>query len=202
MFTPASSAATTKRSEPTLCNLRQGRRTRAWTRNCIAIGAAAIELEPLIGAGLHVTQLGIATLIELFPLDQQGAPEAVEYNRIIGEHADALRDFTIAHYRVGAGRSAAHWDAMRAEPLPQPLAEKLDLYGANGHIVLRDHETFDAADWAWLLLGNGCLPDALGLHAHTNLASAPVEHIAGLRVAIERLAGSMPRHMDYVRQQR
>jgi len=189
-------------SEPTLCNLRQGRRARPWTRNCIAIGASAIELEPLVGADLHVAQLGVATLIELFPLDGHGATEASEYNRIIGEHADALRDFTIAHYRVGVGRSAAHWAAMRAEPLPQSLAEKLDLYCANGRIVLRDHETFDVVDWAWLLLGSGCLPDELGLHARTTLASAPVEHIAGLRVAIERLAGSMPRHMDYVRQQR
>jgi tryptophan halogenase len=138
----------------------------------------------------------------LFPLDPQGTTEAFEYNRIIGEHADALRDFTIAHYRVGVGRSAAHWGAMRAEPLPQCLAEKLDLYCANGRILLRDHETFGATDWAWLLLGSGCLPDAIGLHARTNLASAPVEHIAGLRLAIERLAASMPGHMDFVRQQR
>jgi tryptophan halogenase len=189
-------------SEPTLCNLRQGRRTQPWTRNCIAIGASAIQLEPLVGADLHIAQLGMATLIELFPLDQNGAVEAVEYNRIIGEHADALRDFTIAHYRVGAGRSAAYWREMRAEPLPQSLSDKLDLYQANGHILLRDHETFDAVDWAWLLLGSGCMPDALGLHVRTNLMSAPMEHISGLRVAIQRLAAAMPGHMDYVRQQR
>jgi tryptophan halogenase len=189
-------------SEPTFCDVRQGRRARPWTRNCIAIGASAVGLEPLVGADLHIAQLGIATLIELFPLDSRGVREAVEYNRIIGEHADALRDFTIAHYCAGVGRTATHWSAMRAEPLPQTLAEKLDLYRANGHIVLRDHETFDATDWAWLLLGSGCLPDALGLHARTNLTNARVEHIAGLRVAIERLASSMPRHIDYVRQQR
>lgn len=189
-------------SEPRLCNLRQGRRTRPWTRNCVAIGASAVELEPLIGADLHVAQLGIATLVELFPLDQHGALEAIEYNRVIGEHADALRDFTIAHYRVGMGRSAAYWTAMRAKPLPQALADKVDLYRANGHILLRDHETFDATDWAWLLLGSGCLPDALGLHARANLTNVPVEHIAGLRAAVAQLASSMPGHMDYVRQQR
>lgn len=189
-------------SEPTLCNLRQGRRTQPWSRNCIAVGTSAIQLEPLVGADLHIAQLGLATLIELFPLEQDGAIEAAEYNRIIGEHADSLRDFTIAHYRVGAGRSADYWRAMRAEPLPQLLAEKLDLYRANGRIVLRDHETFDATDWAWLLLGSGCVPDALGLHVRTNLMAAPVEHITGLRTAIQRLAASMPRHIDYVRQQR
>jgi tryptophan halogenase len=189
-------------SEPTLCNLRQGRRTRPWTRNCIAIGTSAIQLEPLIGADLHVAQLGMATLIELFPLDQNNAPEAVEYNRIIGEHADALRDFTLAHYHAGVGRSATHWNEMRAEPLPQSLAEKLDLYRANGHILLRDHETFGAVDWAWLLLGSGCLPDALGLHARTNFTSAPLEQITGLHAAIQRLAASMPGHTDFVRQQR
>jgi tryptophan halogenase len=182
-------------SEPTLCHLKRGRRARPWTRNCIAIGSSAIELEPLVGADLHIAQLGIATLIELFPLDPTGALEAIEYNRIIGEHADALRDFTIAHYRLGTRRQ-------EAEPLPQALAEKLDLYRANGHLLLRDHETFDAVDWTWLLLGSDCLPDALGLHARANITDAPVDQLAGLRVAIERLASSMPRHMDYVRQQR
>ena len=189
-------------SEPMVCPLRQGRRTRPWTRNCIAIGSSAVELEPLVGADLHIAQLGIATLIELFPLDTHAAVEATEYNRIIGEHADALRDFTIAHYRTGAGRSTDYWRAVKAEPLPPSLADKLDLYRANGHIVLRDHETFEAADWAWLLLGRGCLPDALGLHVRTKLTNAPVSHLTKLRIAIEQLAGSMPRHMDYVRQQR
>jgi len=189
-------------SEPLSCELRQGRRTRPWTRNCIAIGASAIELEPLVGADLHLVQLGVATLIDLFPLDTDSAPEAVEYNRIIGEHADALCDFTLAHYRASAGRSSEYWDTMRAEPLPRRLADKLDLYRANGHILLRDHETFEAVDWAWLLLGSGCLPDALGLHDSTNLANASVERITALRVAIGRLAASMPRHIDYVRQQR
>lgn len=182
-------------SEPTLCQLKPGRRARPWTRNCIAIGSSAIELEPLVGADLHIAQLGIATLIELFPLDPNGALEAIEYNRTIGQHADALRDFTIAHYHVGSRRQAT-------EPLPQALAEKLDLYRANAHILLRDHETFDAVDWAWLLLGSGYLPEALGLHARANITDAPVGRLAELRAAIERLASSMPKHMDYVRQQR
>lgn len=189
-------------SPPITCNLRQGRRTRPWTRNCIAIGASAIQLEPLVGADLHITQLGIATLIELFPLDTSSAIEAVEYNRLIGEHADALRDFTIAHYRAGTGRAGDYWSATRAEPLPISLADKLDLYRANGHIVLRDHETFAAVDWSWLLLGSLCLPDALGLHARANLEDATVEHLTALRATIQRLASSMPPHIDYVRQQR
>jgi hypothetical protein len=46
------------------------------------------------------------------------------------------------------------------------------------------------------------LPDALGLHVRTNLTSATAEHLSALRLAIERLASSMPRHIDYVRQQR
>ena len=41
--------------------------------------------------------------IELFPLDGRSAIEGVEYNRVMAEHADALRDFTMAHYRGGPG---------------------------------------------------------------------------------------------------
>ena len=38
----------------------QRRRRRFWERNCVALGASRLELEPLAGADLHLAQLGIA----------------------------------------------------------------------------------------------------------------------------------------------
>jgi tryptophan 7-halogenase len=178
-----------------------GRRQKFWERNCIALGTAAVELEPLAGADLHLALLGIGTLLELFPLDTHSQVESVEYNRIMGEHADALRDFTIAHYRAGRARPGEFWDATRSVPPPPSLAAKLDLYSANGRIVLADHESFEETDWAWLLMGAGRYPDSIEAQIQTRLEKITLAELAPLRARIQQLAASMPPHIEYVRRQ-
>lgn len=187
------------RTEPRLNRFSSGRRQRPWVRNCIALGDAAIELEPLAGAQLHAGQIGIGTLIDLFPLDTCSQVESVEYNRIVGEHADALRDFTMAHYRVNISRMGSFWEATRSEPAPARLANKLDLYRANGRIVLLDHESFEEVDWAWLLLGSGCLPAALEAQIQRLVEKVTPAAVAPLRRHLVELANSMPPHSQYLR---
>ena len=79
------------------------------------------------------------------------------------------------------------------------LAHKLDLFGANGRINLHDHESFEETDWAWLLLGAGIVPSALELQIFAARVGRSAEQVAPLRTHIERVAGSMPRHIEYVR---
>ncbi len=178
--------------------LRAGRRRNPWTRNCVAIGAAALELEPLAGAGLHAAQLGIGTLIELFPAGPVDAVEAAEYNRVMQEHCDGLRDFTLAHYHVGAARAGEFWSAVRSTPLPERLAHKLDLFSANGRIHMYDYESFEETDWAWLLLGARHTPRSLELQIRARVAQIRPEQVAPLRDYVHRLVESMPRHMEFV----
>ena len=157
-----------------------------------------MQLEPLAGADLHFAQLGLGTLIELFPLDVAGAIEGAEYNRVMAEHADALRDFTMAHYRAGRGRSGPFWAQLRAVPPPQRLADKLDLFQASARINLLDFESFEEVDWAWLLLGARVIPAALELQIRARVETVTAQQLAPLRAHIDHLAASMPRHNEYV----
>jgi tryptophan halogenase len=186
-------------SEPRLNVFCSGKRKRPWLRNCVAIGEAAVELEPLVGAQLHFAQLGIGTLLDLFPLDTRSQVEAVEYNRIVGEHADALRDFTLAHYHAGPGRAGRFWEDTRSVALPARLADKLELYGASGRIVLLDYESFEELDWAWLLLGRGCLPATLEAQIHRLMASVTKADVAPLHQHLVELANTMPPHAQFLR---
>jgi tryptophan halogenase len=179
----------------------QGRRAAPWVRNCIALGSAAIELEPLAGVDLQAAALGIGALIELFPIADVGDVEAREYNRVMAEHADGLRDFTLAHYHVGAPRAGAFWSRARSAPLPDRLAHKLDLFFANGRIELLDFESFEELDWAWLLLGGRRHPSSMEIQIRERVAQIRPEQVAPLREQVARLVSTMPRHMDYVRQQ-
>lgn len=189
------------RGEPMLSRFTPGRRQQFWEGNCIALGAAAIEIEPLAGADLHFAQLGLATFIELFPLDRASRVEAAEYNRLMAEYADALRDFTLAHYRAGPARAGAFGSATRQTPAPERLANRLNLYAASGRIIMLDHESFEETDWAWVLMGTGCRPDSLELHVRLHLAKLSAQEVAALRMHVKQLAGSMPPHIEYVRRQ-
>jgi tryptophan halogenase len=182
---------------PELMRLNPGRRDRSWVRNCVALGGAAMEIESLAGAELHQAQLGLATLLELFPLDRRGGGEAAEFNRIVGEYADSLRDFTHAHYLLSR-RPGAFWEASRAVEPPATLAVKLDLYSAGGRIDIRDHEIFEETDWVWLLMGAGLLPRALEWQIARAISVVGPSQVTELRDHIARLAGSMPRHVDFL----
>jgi tryptophan halogenase len=189
------------RGEPVHAIFSAGRRRNFWERNCVALGSAVVELEPLAGADLHLAQIGLATFIELFPRSRASRIEAAEYNRLLGEHADALRDFTIAHYRAGKPRPGEFWAATRAAEAPARLADKLDLYAASGRINLLDHEIFEETDWAWLLMGAGCVPAALELQIRLRLEKLAPQEIAALRSHVQQVAASMPPHAEFVRRQ-
>jgi tryptophan halogenase len=186
---------------PMFTALKAQRRAAPWSRNCIALGSAAVQLEPLAGADLQAAALGIGTLVELFPVHAPSDVEAAEYNRVMAEHFDGLRDFTLAHYHCGAARAGALWARVRAAALPDRLAHKLDLYFANARIQLLDFETFEETDWAWLLLGGRRTPASLEVQIQQRMSQVPPEQVARLREQVARLVSTMPRHMDVVKNQ-
>jgi tryptophan halogenase len=197
-FEELSGAAPGLQAPPRISSFAAGRLQSFWLHNCVALGQAAMQLEPLAGAELHFAQLGLGTLIELFPLRSPSAVEAAEFNRVMAEQADALRDFTIAHYRLGPQRPGAFWAAARALPPPDRLAHRLELFAASGRINMMDFETFEEVDWAWLLLGAKVIPQALELQIRTRLENLNPQQITALRTHVERLVASMPRHGEYV----
>ncbi len=188
-------------NEPQRAEFSPGRRRRFWVRNCVALGSAACEIEPLAGADLHLAQIGLATLIELFPRQRDSTIEASEYDQIMAEHADSLRDFTLAHYHAGAARSGEFWSAVRAVALPERLAHKLNQYAASGRISLLDYEIFEEVDWAWLLMGCGLVPAAIELQIRQLGTKVAPQEIGALRTHVQRLAETMPPHMEFVRRQ-
>jgi hypothetical protein len=85
--------------------------------------------------------------------------------------------------------------------LPARLAHKLEHYAASGRIELLDHEAFEEIDWAWLLMGTGCRPDALELQIRMQLGKLAPKEVSALRTHVQQVAASMPAHMEFVRRQ-
>jgi tryptophan halogenase len=138
--------------------LRRGVRSRSWIGNCVAIGEAAIGLDPLESLGLYVTHSCISHLMALFPVETDFFPEADRYSREIALAAQNLRDIQCAHYALNRRFDEPFWDQWRDRTPPKSLERKLEVFALTAHVPLYDEEPFEEQQWAALLSGAGILP--------------------------------------------
>ncbi len=173
-----------------------GRRSRTWIGNCVAIGLAATTLEPLEASGLHLVQSGVSKLLGLFPSDAAMSAAAAEYNRLLAAEADRLRDFTILHYRANARKGEPLWDAVRNAAPPDELAHKIRMFTARGHVSLYDEETFEDPSWIAVFLGQNIIPQ----RRHPIADLTPIRELAArldrMQSVIRQAAEAMPTHAD------
>jgi tryptophan halogenase len=145
--------------EAVVSNLNPGALERAWIGNCVAVGEAAVTIEPVDAIQLHLAQGCISHLVRIFPATAEQMPEAVAYNQTIEAFASNIADFTQAHYLLNRRFDEPFWDKSR-EVAPTPtLRGKMDLFSARGEVALRDNETFSEQNWTLLFLGGGIEPD-------------------------------------------
>ena len=134
-----------------------GTRREPWRGNCLAIGDAATEIEPLEWCNLHLALSAIDRLVTMLPDRDSNAVEAADFNRQMLAEAERVRDFLAAHYRT-ARRYEPMWrDVAAAEP-PASLAHTLALFAERGRLPFYEEETFARDSWAAVLLGQGFLP--------------------------------------------
>jgi tryptophan halogenase len=126
--------------------------------NCIALGEAAVVLEPLDALHLHVIQLGLSRLIAFFPVEADALVEADAYNVDIAAHISNIRDFQIAHYKLNQRFGDPVWDSARDMNIPESLAYKLNLFAQRGRVALYDHESFEIENWNAIFVGHGVMP--------------------------------------------
>ncbi len=139
-----------------ISTLEPGRSRQAWAGNCVAIGEAACAFDPLDSLGLQAVQSGLVHLLALFPRRLDG-PEASEYNRLMSNTFESLRDFQLSHLVLNRARGA-FWDRVRAVSPPTSLQAKLDAFTARGLVPLYDQETFPVDSWDAVFLGHGVMP--------------------------------------------
>jgi len=144
----------------TVSPIETGRRSRFWVRNCVAIGEAAVVLEPLDNIVMHLNLIGISHLIGLFPVDRTNLIESREYNATVTRVYERIRDFQMTHYKLNQRYDQPLWDHCRNMPLPEALAYKLDLFAERGHLVQYEDETFEEANWTAIFIGHGLVPKA------------------------------------------
>ncbi|GLK50004.1 tryptophan halogenase [Brevundimonas intermedia] len=128
-----------------------------WVGNCVSLGRSAIRTDVLEGGWLLGLQIGLSHLIANFPLCQDMAGEARLFNSAVRRHAEAVRDYQTANYRL-SNRSEPKWRQAARAPVPSSLQARLDLFALRGALPPFEDEVFQADDWRMMLLGHGLIP--------------------------------------------
>ncbi len=171
--------------------LRQGRLSESWVRNCVAIGDAAISVEPLEWTNLHLAHSQIDRLVSMMPGADFAPVELAEYNRQCNAEADRVRDFLCMHY-VAAQRSEPFWADSSAVAPPESLAHTLALFAERGRLPYYEEETFARDSWAAVLLGQGFFPRRIDPLADSVTPEQAERALSSRQKALEPIVQAQP----------
>ena len=172
-----------------------GRRAAAWVGNVVAIGDAAVSVEPLEALNLHLIHAHIDRIIASLPGRACAAVELADYNRQTNDEADRVRDFLALHYHAQT-RPEPFWRDLAATQPPASLAHDLTLFAERGRLPIHDGETFARDSWLSVLLGQGVIP-----RRRDPLTAARPDvpaRLAQIRLAIAAATARAPTHADYI----
>ena len=186
-------------AEPRMLRFRTGRRHRQWVGNCVAIGLSAGFLEPLESTSIHLIQLAIGKLIELFPSGGVFDPaDEAEFNRAMALEYDRVRDFLVLHYSATERDDTPFWRYMRTMTLPSSLTEKIAEFRERGIVASYREGMFLPASWLAVYYGQRIMPDRVNpLIADIPIATSRA-HVTRVAAACASAAKAMSLHEDYI----
>ncbi|MBB5698545.1 tryptophan halogenase family protein [Sphingomonas yantingensis] len=185
-------------ASPRLLRFRAGRRERSWVRNCVAVGLASGFLEPLESTSIYLVQQAITALVELWPENDIADADRDEFNRIIDLEYDRIRDFLILHYHATERDDSDFWNYVRTMPIPDSLAEKIELFRRRGRIVKYREGVFLDASWVAVYLGQRVVPEGFDPRAGLPTDADLLRSMAALRQEVSATAAAMPGHLDFI----
>jgi tryptophan halogenase len=185
-------------AEPRQLRFTAGRRTKAWTKNCVAIGLAAGFMEPLESTSIQLIQTAVARLVQYFPDTSFDPVVAEEYNRLTEGEYQRIRDFLILHYCLTGRRDTEFWRYCAAMELPDSLRHTIDVFAACGKVPRDIDDSYAEPSWVAILIGNHCLPRRYEALVD-NIPSEQLRQIfAQRRGELARIAESMPTHEAFL----
>jgi tryptophan 7-halogenase len=185
-------------ADPRVIPFKTGRRRQAWNKNVVAVGLSGGFLEPLESTSIHLIQSSIAKLIALFPNRDCDAGTTEQYNRIVAEEFESVRDFLVLHYHSTRGRTGELWDYCNEMPLPEALVYKEEQFARTGRIILGTDELFKESSWFAVLMGQGHEPRDYNPLIDAIKSADNADYLRKLKDGIEAICAKMRPHETFL----
>jgi hypothetical protein len=181
--------------------MRIGRCRCSWVKNCVAIGLASGFVEPLESTGIFFIQNAIEELVNHFPGAGVDEDTVRNYNRVVGDCIDGVRDFLILHYATTDRADTAFWRATESLQVSADLAQRLELWKKrlpNARNINQNFHGFEAYSYSVMLLGLNYRPVA-SLPALDHIEHDTILHaFRMLRDKSRRLVSTLPSQLEYL----
>ena len=191
---PCARASQMANAEPTELFVRRrraaGRLRNAWSRNRIALGAAAVSTESFDVSEFHAVQSAVLRLARMLPATTSAPETAAAYNREAALDDETLRDQALIDRRVVCAARGTDFIA------PEALQRRIDLFASGGRFVGDVDPQFDKGDWANAFSSVGILPATYDPLLEAMPQAELDDHFARMRQAMEQAIGGMPTHAD------
>jgi hypothetical protein len=160
-----------------------GKRRRMWVKNVVAI---------------QLILSAVGRLIKLFPGRDRNEHLADEFNRLMGQQYESIRDFIILHYKINRRTDSEFWHWCRDAEIPDALQHQIELFRSSGLIAQTDPGGFTELSYLSVLLGLGVLPERHNPMVDLLDEQAVRVHFERLRAGIQATVNAMPDHAAYI----
>ncbi|MBU6258126.1 MAG: tryptophan 7-halogenase [Burkholderiales bacterium] len=185
-------------AEPRTIRFTTGKRKLAWNKNVVCIGLSSGFIEPLESTSIHLVQMGIAHLLTLFPAAGFDAADRDQFNRLMNQEYDWVRDFVILHYKATERDDSPFWNYCREMEVPRSLQERIDLFRSHGRVFREGTELFMKVSWLQVMHGQRIRPASyhplVDLRTEAEIAGY-LDEVAGV---IDACVDVMPSHSRYI----
>ncbi len=181
-------------ADPRILRFRAGRRRESWVGNVVSIGLASGFLEPLESTSIHLAQMAVMRLIELFPEREIDPADRAAFNATVDYEYDRVRDFLILHYHATTRDDSDFWNHVRTMELPDTLAGKLELWREAGRIEKYGEGLFLEPSWVAVYLGQGMIPARHDPRADNPAPAALARALDDIADTIRSRVAAMPDH--------
>ena len=184
--------------EPRLIRYATGRRLQAWNKNCVAFGLASGFVEPLESTSIHLFQLGITRLVQMFPFAGITDAAITHYNEMSRKELEGVRDFVVLHYKATERDDSAFWRDRRDMAIPDSLAQRIALFTQSGHAYQEAGELFRLDSWLQVMLGQRLEPRSWHLLGRLMDSGELKTALNGLKSHIAGAVARMPTHEQFL----
>jgi len=146
-------------------NMKCGRVTHHWNRNCLAVGLSQGFIEPLEATALYFVQKTAASFADVLVRGDLGESARAQFNQQVNGHFEGTRDYIVTHFKTNSRRDTEYWRDNAANPnISEPLKKLYSLWMAGKSIAggVREQaigKGYPVFSWYSIMAGMGIFPD-------------------------------------------